>query len=187
MATLLALLAVAGSPTLPAPAPPAPSGFVEAGANRSELLSGPARAEVRTPEGFLRVEGPAGAAGGSFTVRTFAPPAATSPAARARTAPEAALGPAGSATAQADDPCRSYRSRYLRRLLQMSGIDLDDPLAFVDGLGAGRVDAATVFSSYGLLADVDPIRPLAWDLELRSLARDLTACAAAAAADRPSR
>lgn len=133
--------------------------------------------EIRTPEGFLRVEGGALAAGtGTFGVypagsRAPAPPALVARAAPAQ-APDATAAPVRPA-----ERCRPERARYLRRLLYMSGIDLEDPVAFLDGL-AGREGApeALLFTAYGLLPSVDPIRPLAWDFELQSLARELTGC-----------
>jgi hypothetical protein len=75
------------------------------------------------------------------------------------------------------DPCRAPRSAYLRQLLRTTGVDVDDPLALLDELAGPRgYDAATLFTPYGLLPGVDPIRPLAWDSELRRLARDLVRC-----------
>ncbi len=138
----------------------------------------PGATELRTPEGFLRVEGGALAAGtGTFGVypagsRTPPPPAVLAGPMRAQ-----APGAATAAPAQPGERCRPERARYLRRLLYMTGIDLEDPVAFLDGL-AGREGAseAFLFTAYGLLPGVDPIRPLAWDLELRSLARELAAC-----------
>jgi hypothetical protein len=59
----------------------------------------------------------------------------------------------------------------------MDGIDLEDPLALLDGLAGPSVNpGALLFSAYGLLPGVDPVRPLAWDFELQGLARELAAC-----------
>ncbi|MFL5274627.1 MAG: hypothetical protein ACJ79E_21435, partial [Anaeromyxobacteraceae bacterium] len=79
------------------------------------------------------------------------------------------------------DPCRRERSAYLRQLLRATGVDLDDPLALLDGLAGPRgYDAAALFTPYGLVPGVDPIQPLAWDSTLRTLANDLARCARAA-------
>jgi hypothetical protein len=68
----------------------------------------------------------------------------------------------------------------------MTGVDLDDPLAFLDGLaGPGGYQGALLATPLGVLPGVDPVRPLAWDAELRSRARDLAACARASAAAAP--
>jgi hypothetical protein len=85
------------------------------------------------------------------------------------------------ATSTPPDPCRRERSAYLRQLLRATGVDLDDPLALLDGLaGPGGYDAAELFTPYGLVPGVDPIQPLAWDSTLRTLANDLARCARAA-------
>ncbi|GEJ55277.1 hypothetical protein [Anaeromyxobacter diazotrophicus] len=139
----------------------------------------PGATELRTPEGFLRLEGGPPLAGtGTFGVypagsRMPPPPALVAGAARAQASDAAVAAP----PAKPGEPCRPERARYLRRLLYMSGIDLADPVGFLDGL-AGREGAAGsfLFTAYGLLPGVDPIRPLAWDFELQSLARELAAC-----------
>jgi hypothetical protein len=62
----------------------------------------------------------------------------------------------------------------------MTGVEVDDPLAFLDGLaGPGGYQSALLATPLGVLPGVDPVRPLAWDAELRSRARDLAACARA--------
>jgi hypothetical protein len=87
--------------------------------------------------------------------------------------------PTLTSTSTATDPCRAPRSAYLRQLLRTAGIELDDPLALLEGLaGARGYEAAALFTPYGLLPGIDPIRPLAWDSELRRLGRELTRCAA---------
>jgi hypothetical protein len=59
----------------------------------------------------------------------------------------------------------------------MIGIDLEDPLGFLDGLaGSEGYSGALLFTPYGQLPVIDPIHPLAWDLELKSLARELASC-----------
>ena len=159
-----------------------------AAAGGAQVESLPQRAgpaEVRIPEGFIRVEGGGAAAGrGSFGVypagayRSSAPPAQV-------VAPsgEAAPRAPDEAPARLADPCRRERNRYVRRLLRMDGIDVDDPLAILDGLsGPAGYSGSLLFSAYGLLPGVDALRPLAWDFELQSLARELSACAATARA-----
>jgi hypothetical protein len=158
-----------------------------------ELLPPRTGNEIRTPEGFIRLEGSGAAPASLVSFGTYRPvpvppqvtPAAHGTPAVARTeAAEGAPGGDGSAlsaaASPAHEPCRVERSRYVRRLLAMSGIDLDDPLAFLEGMaGAGGYPAHYLFTAVGLLPGSDPIRPLAWDLELRSLARELAACSRA--------
>jgi len=184
MCTLLIALVLAAGPRDPA-----------AGTSRRPatptLETLPARgvtAEIRTPEGFIRLEGAARPTSGSGAFAVY--PAASY--SRAAPPPGSEDGAAGEATPQAPDeaappptpdPCWRERNAYLRRLLRMDGIDLEDPLALLDGLSgpAGHANRL-LFTAYGLLPGVDPIQPLAWDFELRSLARELTTCAAAARA-----
>lgn len=197
MRTFLAVLAVslAVSPgnrtTAQAPAPRAPVGApaqpsTSGGSVRSdrmavEVLPSRAGNEIRMPEGFIRLEGsgapPAGLA--SFgTYRAASPSSYQAVASAAATPPGGDDGVSPAPPALPRDPCRAVRSRYLRRLLYMSGIDLDDPLAFLEGLsGPNGYPAQYVFTTIGFLPGTDPIHALAWDQELRSLARELTACA----------
>lgn len=164
--------------------------LVAAAGGAAQVESLPQRtgpAEIRTPEGFIRLEGRGSAAPGrgSFGVypataygRSSAPPAAV-------VAPsgEAAPRAPDEAPAKQADPCRRERNQYVRRLLRMDGIDVDEPLAILDGLsGPAGYSGALLFSSYGLLPGVDALRPLAWDFELQSLARELARCAATARA-----
>lgn len=154
-----------------------PAGVVRSGEAWMEVLpSRPTPGELRTPEGFMRLEGstaPVLSGSGSFGIapyarRTAIPPpevVGAAPAGRERVAPAA-------------DPCRAERERFLRRLLAMQGIDLDQPIELLEGLSGGAAGGGPLlFSPYGLLPGVDPIRPLAFDLEARSLARELAACA----------
>ena len=167
----VALVAIA----LPAAAQQAPAGTVRADRAAVEILPArPNASEVRTPEGFIRVEGgPLGPGVGTFGVyragaRVPPPPELLAVAARQEPAAEPARGP---------DRCRPERSRYLRRLFYMIGIDLEDPLGFLDGLaGPEGYSGAILFTPYGQLPAIDPIHPLGWDLELKSLARELAAC-----------
>lgn len=185
-------LALALAAALPAAAQQAAAGAVRADRAAVEVLPPRAGAsELRTPEGFLRVEGgtigassgtfgvyPAGAygagtsTGGAYGAGARPPP----PSAAASPQPQREVAPAGP---PADlERCRPERTRYLRRLLYFVGIDVDDPVALLDGL-AGAPGAASgpfLFTAYGALGGLEPLRPLAWDQELRSLGRALAAC-----------
>lgn len=169
----LALLAAA----LPASAQQAPPGVVRSDRGVVEVLPPrPAATEIRTPEGFIRVEGGVlGAGAGTFGVyqagaRVPPPPPLVAAAARPQVEDVTRAQPF-------PEPCRPERSRYLRRLLYLAGIDLEDPLGFLEGLsGREGTSSGILFTAYGLLPALDPIHPLAWDLELRSLARELAAC-----------
>jgi hypothetical protein len=88
-------------------------------------------------------------------------------------------------TAAPPDPCREEKNRYAGRLLASLEIaDVDRPLALLEGIAelpaGGGLGPFVRLSLFGLPAAgpvaVDPIRPLAWDLELRSIARDLAEC-----------
>lgn len=196
LAVTPAVRAVAQAPArlapVAAPAPPAMAGgSVRSDRMALELLPPRAGNEIRTPEGFIRLEGSGAAPASLVSFGTYRPvPPQVTAAARgtpvvART--EAAEGTPGgdggalsAAASPAREPCRAQRSRYVRRLLAMSGVDLDDPLALLEGMtGAGGYPAHYLFTAVGLLPGSDPIRPLAWDLELRSLARELAACSRA--------
>jgi hypothetical protein len=197
LAVTPAVRAVAQAPARLAPAaspaPPAMAGgSVRSDRMALELLPPRTGNEIRTPEGFIRLEGSGAAPASLVSFGTYRPvPPQVTAAARgtpvvARTeAAEGAPGGDGSsalsaAASPARDPCRGQRSRYVRRLLTMSGIDLDDPLAFLEGMtGSGGYPAHYLFTAVGLLPGSDPIRPLAWDLELRSIARELAACSRA--------
>ena len=88
--------------------------------------------------------------------------------------PAAPLGAADRApAAAAPDPCLAARTAYVRHLLRTAGIEDEDPLALVEAL-AGHPESSPLAAA--LLAGVDPLRPLAWDSQLRSLARDLERC-----------
>ena len=136
------------------------------------LAAGAQVVEVRVPEGFVRAE-------------------ADAPSATSNRSPSPTSSPSPSSTSAgtsmpAPDPCRAERSAYLRRLLQMTGVDLDDPIALLEGLaGPGGYQGALLSTPLGVLPGVDPVRPLAWDAELRSRARDLAACARTSAPAAP--
>lgn len=175
-----ALFLAAAAPAL---AQSAPGGTVRS--DRATLEVVPPRAgasEIRTPEGFIRVEsGVIGGGAASFGVyqRAVASrPAPTSAAAPPRSvqAPEGV--PNAPPVAPPLDPCRAERSRYVKRLLYMSGIvDVPEPLDFLEGLaGTAQATGPLLFTEYGQLPGIDPIRALAWDLELKSIARELADC-----------
>jgi hypothetical protein len=123
---------------------------------------------VETERGRLEV-GAGGAFFGTAKAATATPPR-----------PPIATATPTATSAPAADPCRPQRSAYLRQLLRATGVDLDDPLALLDGLAGPRgYDAAALFTPYGLVPGVDPLQPLAWDSTLRTLADDLARCARA--------
>jgi hypothetical protein len=148
-------------------------------------------AEIRIPEGFVRSDqasAPAAARAAPGTALREARPPARVPEA-ALPAVEAEGGAARTDAAgsrpetAAAERCRPERSRYLGRVLRLAGVEVDDPLAFLEGLaGPGGLAPALLYSPHGLLPGFDPIRPLAYDFEAQNLARDLAECARAAAA-----
>jgi hypothetical protein len=145
-----------------------------------EVLPPSVGREVRTPEGFLRVESGEldGSAFGSFG--TYPAPRAEpdGPSAGTSGLPTGGAALSGGAVVAQPDPCRVHRERYLRRLVRLAGVPVDRPLDLVEALtgpGGYRLDAL----SAGMLAGADPLRSLAWDSELRSIGRDLAACGAA--------
>lgn len=155
---------------------------------------------IQTPEGFLRVEdGPD--LDKSPGLGSFGTYRATSVASRS----DPDLGSTGSGAAEQPehvpvrpdgmvdttapvpgaDPCRPQRGRYLRRLLEMSGVKVDRPLDLLDGLAGPNAAGGNVLVSGWVTPGVDPLKPLAWDQELRSLGRDLAACQSRAAPAHP--
>ena len=65
----------------------------------------------------------------------------------------------------------------LRLLLAMGGIDVERPLDLLDALsGPPGARGDLLFSAFGLMGGVEPLRPLAWDPDLREAARRLAAC-----------
>lgn len=199
MRTLSALLVtccVAGWDPATARADDAPTGGrIESDQARIEILRPGGQREIRTPEGFLRVEDPAepgdGARLGSFGTYHVAalPPDAGDGAIDVAAPPvEAPLEPPPrvrrdglvdtSAPVGGGDPCRPQRARYLRRVLYMSGIEVDRPLELLDGLAGPVSQGGNVLAGGFLLPGFDAVKPLAWDQELRSLGRDLATCEA---------
>jgi hypothetical protein len=185
----------------PAPAGEAPGpvgGEIRSEGSRTEILPEPPPVgrTVNTPEGWYRVEAApsrdTGATGSLSVVprAAFAPPPAPPPAPRGSTpapapAPEEAAVEVTVEGAAAEDPCREEKARYLSRLLAFLEIDdVEDPLALFEGLeelpagaGLGPFLRLSIFGTpAGGPVAVDPVRPLAWDPELRSVARDLSRC-----------
>lgn len=191
LAACLVPRAVLGAPTdLPAEppgagdAPARAEGRVDAGAVRVEILGKPVRVgeRIELPEGFLRVEeeGTEDRQVGSFTVvpaETLRPTAvALADSHRAATdqahpAPEAVAPP----EAPVSPACRRERAAYLRELWKVSGIEVDDPVAVLEGLEAGAQGPASGFYWFALATD--PFRPLAWSSDLRARADALARCA----------
>lgn len=163
-------------------------GFVESDETRVEVLAAPARVgeRIERPEGWYRVEeaGPEDGEVGSFGI---VPAVATDGDEEEASAQEqAGLRPGeripapeplrGEGPAYALlDPCRAERTAYLRTLLRTEGIDVSDPVGLMEGLeGEGF---APGFNWFWLSLRTDPIRPLAWNSDLRSAADRLARCA----------
>jgi hypothetical protein len=127
--------------------------------------------EIRIPEGFVKAE--------ASPTRTATKTSTSTGSSTSSPAPAEPSKPRDPAA----DACRDERSAYLKRLLHMAGVEVDDPISFLEGLaGPGGYQGALLTTPLGVLPGVDPVRPLAWDQELRSRARDLAACARAAVA-----
>jgi hypothetical protein len=184
-----ALAAVAATAAPLAAEPGRPEGTIDLGGSRVEVLSReiPVGKRIELPEGWFRVEeeGDEDRGVGSFTVVKVSDedqPSSDEAApagALARPAPAAqpalALASApGPSAAVASDPCRAERSAYLKELWHMSGIEVDDPEALIDGLSGGSRDPSAGFYWFALATD--PFRPLAGSSELRDRARALVAC-----------
>jgi hypothetical protein len=174
----LPLLAVASAPLAADPA--RPEGRIDAGDGQAELLPRPmpAGTRIELEEGWLRIEedGAEDQGVGSFTIAAALPlPEATGalPAhVTAAPAPEPQVSP--STAGAAPEPCRAQRAAYLRELWRTQGIEVEDPIALLEGLQAGASGPAAGFYWFALAAD--PFRPLAWSSELQSRARDLGRC-----------
>jgi hypothetical protein len=187
LSALLAVSVVAALPLVaraqaPAGSPPAADGYVASDEARVDVLAAPARVgeRIERPEGWYRVEesGPEDGRVGSFGVVPAAPsePAGEGDAERGVERIPAPFDPMGAGPAYAlADPCRAERTAYLRELLETEGIELDDPVGLMEGL-EGDVFAPG-FNWFWLALRVDPIRPLAWNGDLRTLARQLARCA----------
>ena len=164
-------------------------GRIESEEGRVEILGRPLHSgdRIDLPEGFLRVEedAPDDGAVGSFGVlssEVLAPPAPPATdavdldAAAQAHAEAAAQAQAEAATlAASGERCRAQRAAYLSELWRMSGIDVKDPVALIDGLEAGSTGPGQGFLWFALATDA--FRPLAWSSELRSRANALARCA----------
>jgi hypothetical protein len=162
-----------------------PAGRVESEEGQLEVLGRPLHAgdRIELPEGFLVVEedAPDDGAVGSFGVLSSEVSAPLAPAAPAATEAPALEAP-GAEQARAEAAslalpgagCRAERSAYLSELWRASGIDVEDPVALLDGLAAGTGAAA---GFYWFALSTDAFRPLAWSSELRTRADALARCA----------
>jgi hypothetical protein len=182
-----AALASLAAPTRAGPGPA--KGRIESDQGRIEILGRALRAgdRIELPEGYLVVEedAPDDGAVGSFGVlssEVLAPPAPPATdavdldAAAQAHAEAAAQAQAEAATlAASGERCRAQRAAYLSELWRMSGIDVKDPVALIDGLEAGSTGPGQGFLWFALATDA--FRPLAWSSELRSRANALARCA----------
>lgn len=174
-------------------------GEIQSEGIRTEILPEPPPVGQRIdlPEGWYSIESaPARDTRGTGSLSIVSRPlfAAQEPAPpgpRGATAPgpapvtEEAAPSAGIVIERGRDPCREQKDRYVTRLLESLAItDIDHPLSLLEGIeelpaGVGTGSSPRLWS-LGLPAagpgSIDPLRPLAWDLELRSIARDLATC-----------
>lgn len=155
----------------PQPAQPA-GGRIESDEGRIEILGRPVRVgeRIELPEGFLRVEeaGPEDGEIGSFGVVSAESMRSDAPiAVEVVTADE----PAGAPPSLPS--CRAERAAYFAELWRMSGIEVSDPVALLDGLESGN-GARTGYYWFALATD--PFRPLAFSSELRDRAEALVRC-----------
>ncbi len=206
--TLVAWCAVASIPAA-ARGDDAAGGRIESDQARIEILRAGGQREIRTPEGFLRVEDPPAPGDedrlGSFgtyhpavlvpdetgddALDVAARPARPTHPAEAPLEAPPALRRDGlvdtTAPIPGADPCRPQRTRYLRRVLRMSGIDVDRPIELLDGLAGPASQGGNLLLGGYLIPGFDAVRALAWDQELRSLGRDLATCEARTIASTP--
>jgi hypothetical protein len=169
---LAAALALTAGSTRADPA--AAAGRIETEDSRFEILGRPLRAgdRIDVPEGYLVVEesGPEDGQVGSFGVVPVESFAQAGPAA----APAEPGGPADAAPGAALAACSAERGAYLLELWRASGIEVKDPVAFLEGLQGGAVGPASGY--YWFATATDAFRPLAWSSELRSRADALARC-----------
>jgi hypothetical protein len=175
LATLLAIPLVASSE------PPGAEGRIEAGDARVEILGHPYRVgeTIELPEGYLRVEeaGSEDEEVGSFTVVPANAPtslaaavAAAAPAAAPGTFPQEPPPPPPPAAIR----CRAERAAFLAEIWKGSGIEVQDPEAFLEAFeGAGfDLDLAKLWFALS----TDAFRPLAWSSDARGKAKALSRC-----------
>ena len=173
-------LAVAAALALSAPParadPAAAAGRIETEGSQFEILGRPLRAgdRIDLPEGYLVVEESAPDEGqaGSFGV---VPAETFSQAASGGAAPAAEPGaPADAAPGPVFAACGAERGAYLMELWRASGIEVNVPVALLEGLQGGAVGPSTGFWWFALATDA--FRNLAWSSELRSRADALARC-----------
>lgn len=151
---------------------------------------------VRRPEGWFRIEPPGtpeeGFIGALEVEGPGLAPAEEAPAAPA--APEVTPRAMG-LRAPARYPCHQERARYWEELFRMAGIwDAPWALDLLEALDLppNSLSPWVRFNLFGQvtggahLVGVDPLRPLAWDQELRYVARQLAACHRIHMAEHPS-
>jgi hypothetical protein len=170
--------------------PPIAEGRIVSDTGRTEILGRPVRVgeTIELPEGFIRVEeeGIEDRDVGSFTVlpaesfarmgEAWASPEPLEPGRAFAGVVEGAeaRAHAGAPVRRPGPDCRTERARYLSELWRISGIEVSDPDALMEGLeGADRGSTA---GFYWFALATDPFRPLAWSSELRGRAEALARC-----------
>nr|PZM92393.1 MAG: hypothetical protein DIU72_06710 [Pseudomonadota bacterium] len=147
---------------------------------------------VVIPEGWYRVEPEGTVAQGQLSILVVRPEPRLHPRppdpAEVAAAREAAFEPPAARSEPREDPCRPHRARYAEILFRMAGIwDAPWALDFLEAMdgSASLLSPWIQFNLFGLPAPillpslapgVDPLRPLAWDADLRRAAKDLAAC-----------
>jgi hypothetical protein len=178
----LAAAALLTIPLVASSEPPRAEGRIEAGDARVEILGRPYRVAetIQLPEGYLRVEeaGPEDEEVGSFTVVPASAPTSLAAAVAAVSAP---AGTPGAFPGELPPPpppaairCRAERAAFLAEIWKGSGIEVQDPEAFLEAFeGAGfDLDLAKLWFSLS----TDAFRPLAWSSEARGKAKALSRC-----------
>jgi hypothetical protein len=169
--------------------PPPAEGRILSDTGVTEILGRPVRVgeKIELPEGFIRVEeeGIEDRDVGSFTVlpaESFARMGEAWPSPEPLEPGRAFAGVvegdearahAGAARRPSPD-CRTERARYLSELWRISGIEISDPDALMEGLEGADRGSTTGFYWFALATD--PFRPLAWSSELRGRAEALARC-----------
>jgi hypothetical protein len=177
------LISLPSLPLAAAPEQPRAEGRIESGSAHVEILGKSYRVgeTIQLPEGYLRVEeaGPEDEEVGSFTVVPASAP--MSVAAAAARAEKAAL-PAAEPEPTAVPPpppaqCRKERAAYLAEIWKQSGVEVDDPAAFLDAFEGypGNPNVANLWFALS----TDAFRTLAWSSDARAKANALSRCMAA--------
>jgi hypothetical protein len=153
------------------------AGLVQTDQGQIEILGQPVRVGERVdlPEGWYRVEeaGPEDGRVGSFGIVSASSFPASAPAVAADPPEEGAPG----AGKKAVHSCGAERTAFLKELLRGSGVEVQDPASFLEGLGGDEF--APGLSTLWLALATDPVRSLSWSSELRSRADALARCARA--------